>query len=133
MATNSWLSMLVAGLAANLPATPEQPGLSLYYETDTGVVDLWTGSAWVVLVTLPLAAYAGGVTASATHTLVGATPVSGGYVNIATCAGAGDCVSLPKSRVWARRCSCPTPAPRLGPCSPARAPRRSTAARPARA
>lgn len=97
MASNAYLSLFTSGLAVNRPTTPELPGLSTYYETDTGVVNLWTGAAWVVLTTLPLPTFAAGVTASTTHTLVGATPVSGGYVNISVCASAADSVSLPAS------------------------------------
>lgn len=98
MALNSFLSIISSGLAANLPAAPEYPGMCLYYETDTGVVDLWTGSAWVVLAETGLQA---AITASTTQTLVAATQLIGAYSKISVCANAGDAVKLP-------------PLPRLG-------------------
>lgn len=108
MAFNSFLGLLVEGLAANRPTTPESPSpgspyIVHYFETDTGVLSAYSPAlgAWNVVATLPLPASAGGVTASTTHTLVGATKVTGGYVNISVCANAGDCISLP-------------PAPRVG-------------------
>lgn len=103
MAFNSYLGLFLEGTAATRPTTPESPSPGSpfpvrYFETDTGVLSLYspTLGAWVVEQTLPLASNAN-VTASTTHTLVGATKVTGGYVNIGVCAGAGDAVSLPPS------------------------------------
>lgn len=44
------------GLAAARPATPTVPAntLALWFSTDTTELDLWDGSAWVVVAVLPI-------------------------------------------------------------------------------
>ena len=44
------------GLAAARPAAPTPPAdtLALWYSTDTTELDLWDGSAWVVVAVLPI-------------------------------------------------------------------------------
>lgn len=94
MASNAYLSLLTGGLSANRPAAPELPSDAVYYATDTGVLSFWTGSAWVVIDTVNVQT---GVTASTTHTLVGATQLQFGTSVITVCANAADAVKLPPS------------------------------------
>lgn len=43
---NLWVN---AGLAADLPSEglPTAEGTSIYFETDTGVLNIWNGTAWL--------------------------------------------------------------------------------------
>lgn len=104
MSNNLWLSGVVQDTAANRPAVPDFPGLQVYYETDTGVVSVYTGTVggWVVLNSgAPASGLQAAVTAGTTQTLVGATQLIGGYAKLGTVANSGDAVKLP-------------PTPRLG-------------------
>lgn len=96
MAYNSFLSLISTGLAANRPTTPEFPSQCFYYETDTFVTNLWTGSAWTVFEVGYNPAMTG-LTASVTQTLAGALQLTGGYANVATVGTANDAVKLPPS------------------------------------
>jgi hypothetical protein len=106
MAFNSYLGLVLEGLAANRPTTPESPSPGSpypvrYFATDTGVMSVYSPglASWIVEATMPLPTMLSGVTASTTHTIAGGTKVAGGYVNIATCANAGDAVVLPANPV----------------------------------
>jgi hypothetical protein len=45
--SNLWASLFQTGTAANRPTTPEALGPCFYLATDTNVLSIWNGSAWV--------------------------------------------------------------------------------------
>lgn len=49
MANSLWATAVQAGLAANMPAAIEVPDrtFAFYYQTDTGLLKIWNGSAFV--------------------------------------------------------------------------------------
>lgn len=101
MSQNAYLSLVGSGLAAARPLAPELPSSLFYYATDTGVLSIWTGAAWLVIYTAGVTI---GVTASVTQTLVAATQLSQGNNVIAVCATIGNAVKLPQSPAVGQEC-----------------------------
>lgn len=98
--SNGYLSLITHGLKANTPApvTPVDPYLPSdlhYYQTDTGVLLHWNGTAWLCIGSYGTqGTIAAPIIPSLTHTVAGATKMTAGTV-IAASANAGDALGLP--------------------------------------
>jgi hypothetical protein len=87
MANSGWVQAVRKGLAASKPTTPDVPESTFvyYYETDTGILQMWNGSAWVEVVRLGTGASA--TVAAAGSTQADAAPIAAGLTQVTAANG----------------------------------------------
>lgn len=103
MPGNLWRSLIMVGLAANRPTTPDVSASDqgcFYYATDTGTLSMYAGAAWSTI-TQSAETVMTGITASTTQTRAGALQLTGTVNVVTTSANSGDAVGLPVATVGA--------------------------------